>query len=427
MNVKPHTNDVDGVDSEWDLLTPHPTPDGARVEDFATDWDHFDPQWTADAHGIWSDLRERCPVAHTDRYGGGWFVTRYDDCVDVAKDTAHFSSRQVVVNVNKHVATPPELASLGLLPPVTTDPPFHQAARRMLLSAFAPGVVNKLESEVRQLCGSLLDKLDGRQQFDAGGEYAQFISPGVIALLLGFPPEESDRYRAYTNFPTATSQMDPVVRQKLYDEMYGYFMGQIEDHIANPRDDLTTYLLNLEIDGEKATPGRVIGTIMMLLIAGIGTTWSTITSSLWHLATHPDDLSRLVHEPDLMSTALDEFLRFYAPLNMARMATEDVELHGCPVKKDDWVLVGYPSANRDPEVFDEPDRFIIDRPRNRHLTFGVGIHRCLGSHLARLEVRIAIEEFIRRYPRFELTDPDAVTWSLGQLRGARYLPFRVLQ
>jgi len=161
-------------------------------------------------------------------------------------------------------------------------------------------------------------------------------------------------------------------------------------------------------------------------VAGIDTTWSGIASSLYHLATNPKDLERLVNEPELMPLAIEEFLRFYSPVTMARLVKEDFDFNGCPMKKDDWLLLGFPAANRDPKAFPDADKFIIDREINRHVAFGLGIHRCAGSNLARMEMRVAIEEFIKRYPKFELTDADVVTWSQGQVRGARHLPLRIL-
>ncbi len=195
--------------------------------------------------------------------------------------------------------------------------------------------------------------------------------------------------------------------------------------MKNPRDDFTTYLLNVEVGGEKLSLDHVRGTMVLTLVAGIDTTWSAIGSALWHLAQHPEDLARLVNEPDLMPVAVEEFLRFYAPVTMARIVTEDVDFFGTTMKKDDWVLLGFPAANRDPEVFEDADRFIIDRAVNRHAAFGLGIHRCAGSNLARMELRIAIEEFIARFPRFELADPAAVTWAPGQVRGPRAIPVRI--
>ena len=169
---------------------------------------------------------------------------------------------------------------------------------------------------------------------------------------------------------------------------------------------------------------HVRGSIVLLLVAGIDTTWSAIGSSLWHLATNPEDLQRLTDEPEVMLFALEEFLRAYAPVTMARLVAKDHDFHGCPMKADEWVLLPFPAANRDPAVFKDADKFIVDREENRHAAFGLGIHRCLGSNLARLELRIAIEEFVKRFPSFEL-DGD-VRWSVGQIRGPRELPVRVL-
>ncbi len=167
------------------------------VEDFATDWDHTDPQWANDPYPIWDDLRERCPVAHTERYAGGWFPTKHEMVSAIANDTEHFSSRVVVVSNNKF--PPNAIAPIGGAPPITSDPPFHQIARRVILPAFAPGPVKAKEPQVRALCQKHLDELEGRRTFDAGREYAQFISPGVIATMLGFPEEDEDLFRDFVH------------------------------------------------------------------------------------------------------------------------------------------------------------------------------------------------------------------------------------
>ncbi|MGA1506653.1 MAG: cytochrome P450, partial [Ilumatobacteraceae bacterium] len=146
---------------------------------------------------------------------------------------------------------------------------------------------------------------------------------------------------------------------------------------------------------------------------------SSIGSSLWHLASHPDDLARLVREPELMPTAIEEFLRAYSPVTMARRLLDDTEFDGCPMKAGERILMNFPAANRDPEVFDRADEVLIDRRENRHVAFGAGIHRCAGSNLARMELRVSIETFITRIPEFSLADPSAVTWAGGQVRGPR--------
>ena len=401
--------------------------DQPLVKDFATDFDHLDPQWVNDPYPIWEDLRGRCPVSHTQRFGGAWFPATHEGVSAVAKDTEHFTSRQVIISYTR--PTEEDLpAPIGLAPPITSDPPFHVDARRLILPAFAPGPINALEPAIRELCNRLLDNLGDHEIVNAGEEYAQFIPPAVIAKMLGFPPEDEDFFREIIHIIIGSADnQDDAERERLQAQTEAYFDKQIQDHIDNPRDDLTTYLLNVELGGQKLQHDHVRGTMILILVAGIDTTWSAIGASIWHLAQNPDDLARLVNEPDLMSVAIEEFLRYYAPVTMGRMVKEDFDFNGCPMKKDDWVLLGFPAANRDPAAFKDADKFIIDREENRHVAFGLGIHRCAGSNLARLELRIAIEEFIKRYPKFELANPEGVTWAPGQVRGPRNLPVKVLK
>ncbi len=398
--------------------------DQKPVVDFATDFDHTDPQWVNNPYPIWEDLRTRCPVAHTERYGGAWFPATHEGVSFVAKNTDDFTSRTVVMgNGRPGEEAPP--APIGVVPPISSDPPFHQYARKLILPAFAPGPVNALEPVIRQLCNELLDKVADQEVINGSSDYAQFIPSYVISKMLGFPEEDIDTFLEFVHIALEGVNHPQEERILEFEPMNEYFTKQIQDHIDNPREDLTNFLLNAEILGNKLEPEHVVGTMILVLVAGIDTTWSAIGSSLWHLAHNPDDLARLVNEPDLMPTAIEEFLRFYAPVTMARLVKEDKELLGCPMKKDDWVLLGFPAANRDPEAFEDADKFIIDRAENRHVTFGLGIHRCAGSNLARLEVRVAIEEFIKRYPTFTLEDPSAVRWAQGQVRGPRHLPIRV--
>jgi hypothetical protein len=395
------------------------------VDDFATDWDHADPQWVHDPYPIWEDLRDRCPVAHTERYGGAWFPATHEGVSQIANDTENFTSRAVIIN-NGRPTGEDIPAPIGSAPPITSDPPFHQIARRLILPALAPGPINALEPRIRSLCVDLLVRMEGHEIVNGGMDYAQFIPPVVISRMLGFPEADEDLFREFVHIVVNTIDSPVEERIDAFQPVIDYFTLQIEDHQANPRDDLTSYLLGVEIGGEKLSLEHVFGTMILILIAGIDTTWSAIGAALWHLAKSPDDLARLVHEPDLMGVAIEEFLRFYAPVTMARLVKEDMEYMGCPMKEFDWILLGFPAANRDPTVFKDADKFIIDRLENRHLAFGLGIHRCAGSNLARMELRVAIEEFIKRFPRFELADPEAVTWAPGQIRGPRNLPIRIL-
>jgi cytochrome P450 len=207
--------------------------------------------------------------------------------------------------------------------------------------------------------------------------------------------------------------------------LFDYLVAQVHEHLDHPREDLTTYLIDAELYGHKLEPSHVVGTLVLLLIAGIDTSWSAIGSSIWHLAKTPADRERLVAEPALLPTAIEEFLRAYAPVTMARLVKEDMRWHGVDMRADDWILLSFPAANRDPAQFHRAGEVVIDREVNRHAAFGLGIHRCLGSHLARMELRTALEVWLDRIPRFTLEDPSAVTWSAGQIRGPRTLPLRV--
>ena len=399
-------------------MTRAPRP---AVADFATDFDHTDPAWVGDPFPIWDDLRARCPVAHSDRYGGVWLPTRHEDVSAIAYDTDHFSSRGVVVAEVKPQAEPP----IGGAPPITSDPPFHAFARRLLLPAFAPRPIQALEPVTRQLCRDLLERIGDAAECDAAVDYAQDIPPAVIARMLGLPPEDDERFRGFIHdvLESITDDEEAVMGKE--EGLDSYLDRHIADHVEHPRDDLISYLLDVEIEGTRLSPEHVRGTVLLLLIAGIDTTWSAIGAALWHLAAHADDRRRLAAEPELMGQAVEELLRAYAPVTMARIVAEDTELGGRRMAAGDWVLLPFPAANRDPEVFEDADRVVLDRAVNRHAAFGLGIHRCLGSNLARMELTVALEEWMARFPDFELADPDAVTWSAGQVRGPRRLPVRL--
>jgi cytochrome P450 len=381
----------------------------APVIDWSTDFDHTDPVWVDNPFPIWDDLRKVCPIAHSDRYNGVYLPTRHQDVAAIAYDTDHFTSKAVIVSNGTILAEAP----IGGAPPITSDPPFHQHARKLLLPAFGPKLIEALRPSVEALCDRLLDDMEGRDVVDAAIDYAQHIPPAVIAHMLGLPIVAIDAPQE--------------VRMEWFGKVDEYLDKHINDHRDNPRDDLISYLLNAEIFGQKLSHEHVRGTCVLLLVAGIDTTWSGIGASLFHLASNNEDRNRLANEPELLPVAIEEFLRAYAPVTMARVVKEDVTINGTELKKDQWCLLPFPSANRDPEQFVDADQVIIDRAENRHSAFGLGIHRCLGSNLARLEMSVAVERWMKRFPDFILEDPTAVKWAAGQVRGPRVLPVRLLE
>jgi cytochrome P450 len=392
------------------------------VGDWASDFSHLDPQWAADPYPIQDDLRQRCPVAHTERFGGAWLPTRYDDVAAIAYDTDRFSSRSIILS---NFRPPRELAPIGGSPPISSDPPFHHDARKLLLAAFTKKEIARYEPGTRAFCHSLIDSLAGQPLVDAATDYAQHIPVRVIANMLGFPPEDGERFRGFVEDLLEGINLEPDERVERVSRLFDYLLEQVHAHLDEPRDDLTTFLINAELYGQKLSPDIVTGAMALLLIAGIDTSWSAIGASLWHLARTPADRERLVANPALLPTAMEEFLRAYAPVTMARLVKEDMHWQGVDMKAEDWILLSFPAANRDPAQFDRAAEVVIDREVNRHAAFGLGIHRCLGSHLARMELRVALEVWLERVPAFSLADPGAVTWSTGQIRGPRALPLRI--
>jgi cytochrome P450 len=384
------------------------------VKDWSSDFDHLDARWINDPYPIWDTLRRTCPIAHTERFMGVYFPSRYADVRAVAYDPEHFSSRRVVVRETP----PPRIPA----PPITSDPPEHRPARMMLLPAFTPDAIKRLEPRARALANELIDKFAKRGHADAAVEYAQEIPVRLIAHMLGLPEADGELYRKWIKMVLEDGITDIKVAVAASEQMQEYFMGYVKERSARPGDDLISYLTKVRTNGQPLSTENLIGTLRLLLIAGIDTTWSGIGSCIWHLATVAADRRRLVADPALMPTAIEEFLRAYAPVTMAREVVKEKVINGCTFKPGEMVLLSFPAANRDPEVFHDADRVIIDRAENRHAAFGLGIHRCVGSNLARLEMTVAAEELLRRIPEFTLNGP--VTWSEGTVRGPRTLPIR---
>lgn len=404
------------------------TEPSTPVTSWADDYDIFDHDYVADPFPVWDELRGTCPISHTERWGGSWLPTRYEDVSAIAHDTVHFSSKEVLVTpapVPEEGQEQEMVIQLGgevAAPPITSDPPEHQWARRLILPMFAPNAVAKYEPITRALCRELMAELMTGGKGDAAVGYAQQIPVRIIAKMLGIPESMSETFTQWVRGALEIGATDPEVRQEAFTGIITYLFEEVTKRKEHPGDDILSELLAAEVDGAPVPDYHVIGTGVLILVAGIDTTWSAIGSALWHLATHPEDRRRLVAEPEIMPLAVEELLRAYSPVTMARLVKEDVEVQGCPMKEGDRVLLNFPAANRDPEVFERPDEVLLDRARNRHIAFGAGIHRCAGSNLARMELRVAIEEFLAAAPEFSLEEGEAVTWAGGQVRGPRLLP-----
>lgn len=386
------------------------------VADWATDFDHFDQAFVDDPYAINAELQQRCPVAHSDRYGGVAVPTTFDDVAAVAHDTETFTSRRIIIS-----EIPTDRRGI-ILPPINLDPPHHTEPRRVMLPFFNPTNTKRWEEPIREICRQRLDALEGRSECDIALDYARHVPGDLTATMFGVPPSEADQFRSWIHDLLEVGPTDVDVEREATNAIIGYMHGLIADRRANGGDDLVTYLFDKELDGEPMDDTAMAKMLFLLLLAGIDTTWSALGSSFLHLATNPDDLARLVAEPELVPTATEEFLRAYSPVYVGRIATKDAEISGCPVREGEWVMLNFPAANRDPAAFEDANDVRIDRQKNRHAAFGLGVHRCLGSNLARMEMNIAIEMWLERFPSFSLVEGAEVDFAPGNVRGPRSIP-----
>ena len=389
----------------------------APVRDWVNDWDWLDDGWGENAISIWNEVREQCPVASTERYGRAFMPVTMEAVRDIANDTEHFSS--IWVNVGRPDA--PRSAA----PPITSDPPDHLGHRRLILPAFNPKAIASIEEEMRNYCRSLIADLDGLDAADAAVKYSQNIPVHGICIITGLPEEDADLFRDWIYRTFQLAPRDNTIRMQVMIEMTQYISAILEDRLKNPKDDLLTVVANAQIDGVDVAWDIKVGYIRLQIVAGIDTTWSAIGSGLWHFAQHNDEVQRLIAVPNddlLWQTANEEVLRFYAPVTMARKVVEDVTIAGCPMHAGDQTLVTFPAANHDPAAFEDAHIFKLDRENNRHVAFGLGIHRCAGSNLARLEMLVAFQEWLRAFPNYSLDDTKKTTWANGQVRGPRNIP-----
>jgi cytochrome P450 len=373
---------------------------------------HYDPGYAADPYPALAEVRERCPVVHSDDHGGYWLVSNYEWVRHVALHPEIFSTQYTTV---------PPLFAFGevRIAPLQLEPEDHGRVKQLLTPPFGVARAAALEESTRAATVALLDDLVPRGGFDASQDFARLVPTGVIGQLLGIP-EEFDRLTGWVKRMLEHITDNPEDMMAAGMEMFMFMSDLVEKRRVDPGNDVISGMLASEIDGQRLEPGEVVMSAVTLVLAGIDTAWSTIGSAIHHLATHREDQQRLRDEPELLETAREEFVRAFAPVASGRICREDAEVGGQPIKAGEMLLVHWPSACRDSDEFEGSDEIRLDRSPNRHIAFGTGIHRCLGVNIARMELRVALEEFLRRVPPFRL-DGD-VEWTVGQVRGPKKLP-----
>jgi cytochrome P450 len=390
-------------------------------EDHAENWDlrHDDFQDNDFLYDVYSVMRQKSPFAHTDSPflsatpGGAWVAVRYEECYKILQDWQHFSSNP----------TPEASEQLAGDLVITLDPPRQQKFRKVLNPYFSPARMKALRPQIRDETDRLLDDFIA----NGSGDLAQVAwrQPGIVFFkyLLGMPVSDVPLCIDLTD--TALNGDTEDARMAAWGGLYQHLHDAVTARTTRPpRDDMIDVLLNAEIDGEKLQFGDIVANAMLLVQAGLETTASAMSFAFHYLATYPDERDRLIREPEILPRAVEEFIRFAGSIHgIPRTVAKDVELSGQSFCPGESVIVNYASANRDPSEFPEPDRCILDRQANRHLGFGAGVHRCLGSNLARLEFQVGVEQVLSRMPDFALAPGiDAPFHGNSVTRGCRRIP-----
>jgi cytochrome P450 len=376
----------------------------------AADGQDFDPliAETFDSpHEVYRDLRKRCPVAHSNAWNGFWALTRYADVQQALQQSSVFiTSVQNVV---------PRLAFTGRRPPLHLDPPEHTPYRRALNPLLKPERIARLEPKIRAMAAQLLQGMVARGGGDLCSDYSSHLTIRVFAEWMDVPesmvPVLQQIGRAYNiAVQSANGEMVKETSFKLYDMA----RAMIASRRRQPRDpgtDPTAALLAARVDGEPFPDEMILGTIRQVLVVGIIAPTIVVGSIAVHLARHPDLQQQLRADLSLMPRAIEEFLRLYTPYRgFARTANRDVEIQGRSIRQGEPIALLYASANRDEAVFEHADQFDMNRPNiDEHLAFGLGPHMCAGMPLARLELRIAIEELLKCSRGFELSGEPTQT------------------
>lgn len=361
-----------------------------------TDFDQNSPEFAADPWSKYDELRSQCPVAHTDAHGGFWVLSRYEDVVRVAKDDVTFSSVPTTVI--------PDSGVYNLIP-LQSDPPDVQRYRAALHKYFTPKAVESYAPRIRKFTTDCIDTFIGRGHCEFVTELANPV-PSMTALeFIGFDPNDwhdfaGPMHQLSYSADGSEGRADALKDLKKMDDR---ITSAIEDRRRHPKDDAITELIEYKKDGVVFSDKELHGLVKMLLFGGLDTTMAATSNALLYLSEHTVMRQQLIDNPALIPAAVEEFLRFEAPVHaFSRNVTTDTEIGGQKIRAGEKVYMLWASANRDPEQFERPDEVDFNRRPNRHLTFGTGAHRCPGSFLARLEMQIILEEVLKRIPDFEI-------------------------
>jgi len=373
-----------------------------------------------DPFPVYRQLRDHAPAYHDDALGF-WALSRYDDVAAALHDPDTFCSR---FGITLEEGNPIPMM-------LTTDPPAHTALRRLVSRAFTPRRVADLEPAIRALSRTYLDGLASRSTADLIVDYAAPLPMDVISRLLGVPDGDQEQLRGWSDALLHREEGDMDVTPAGIDaayQLYKYFAAFVTERRADPgADDLAAALVASESEGEQLTDDQVVGFLFLLIIAGNETTTKLLGNCLLAMQRFPRERAKVIDDRGRVPDAVEEILRYEGSTQvMARTLTRNVKVHGARMPRGDKVLLLLGSANRDERVWDRADEFDIDRAwPTHHLAFGHGIHVCLGAALARLEMRVSLEEFLERFPGYEIDEDALERVHSGNVRGYSKMPIRL--
>ena len=383
-------------------------------------------------HAFYANLREQGPLSYIpDFYGMGsaWIATNYDDAIAILKDPRFIKDRRKILSpedeqsVLHESVSPIEMRSM-----LNVDPPDHTRLRALVSKAFTPRMITQLRPRIQQITDELLDAVQAQGKMDIITDFAYPLPITVISEMLGIPAKDRSQFRVWTQKMLSMSDQpdQEEARATAARAFLNYIKALLDEKRAHPANDLTSSLLQVEENGDQLSENELLSMIWLLLLAGHETTVNLIGNGTLALLQHPEQMQRLQQDPSLLPTAVEELLRYTAPVSLSdeRWASEDIAMHGEVMRKGDMVLISLSAVNTDSRQFPDPEVLDLARKENQHLAFSKGIHYCLGAPLARLEGLIAFGTLLQRLPNLRLaSDPAQLIWSSNpMLRGLKSLP-----
>lgn len=387
------------------------------VEELVRNFDHHDPRLGGCFGEVYSEMQAKCPVAYSDKHGGFWTLSTYDT---VHYALQHYELFATAPSVN----IPAGLGQRRPLLPMEVDPPVQSRYRALLLPVFSPGRMKRIEGRIRTVAESLIDGFIADGECDFVADFAEKLPTTIFTEMMGLPLDEAPRFHRWKHILMHGHHDDPdgTVRAAAAQELNDYLVELLTSRKHDSGEDIISTLHTAEVDGDTLTDEEILDMTYLLFLAGLDTVASSLGLHFLHFARRPDLRDQLVNDPQIIPLAVEEMLRVESLVLAGRTATQDVELGGQLIRKGDRVLINTVAADRDPAMFDDPEEIRFDRGRTRHVAFGVGPHRCAGSHLARIELAVAYEHWHRRIPNYRLKEGATVARHASSVAGLAALP-----